>query len=140
MHNPVNRKHIVLIDDNAIFRFVFSNMIAAFPSYEITLSTYENALEALEALRLKPSSARNPDAIFIDINMPYMTGWELVEKFQMDYPALLSNCSIYITSSSTSNIDFKQLEDFPFIKNYIPKPIEKTDLFEILEDLGKHKF
>jgi len=125
------------VDDNAILRVIFSNMIKSFPDFPLQINLFENALDALEYFEnkkenLDPSS----EIIFVDINMPFMTGWEMMDKLEEFGPDFLNLLNIYIISSSASKSDREQIQDYPFIDGYILKPIDKLKLYELIRKLN----
>ncbi len=78
------------------------------------------------------SESELPDIIFLDINMPYMDGWDFMEHFIDIKPNLPKEITIYMVSSSVQAEDMeraKALEDF---SNYIIKPIDEKRFKEIL--------
>ncbi|MGA6121302.1 response regulator [Sphingobacterium anhuiense] len=135
--NTIKIRTVTLVDDNAILRVIFSNMIKSFPDFPLQINLFENALDALEYFEnkkenLDPSS----EIIFVDINMPFMTGWEMMDKLEGFGPDFLNLLNIYIISSSTSKSDREQIQDYPFIDGYILKPIDKLKLYELIRKLN----
>lgn len=66
----------VLIDDEPLAMKVLQNYFNNFADFEIT-GTFNNALEALEFI-----NSSSVDAVFLDINMPMMTGFELIRLIE----------------------------------------------------------
>ncbi|MDI5899555.1 LytTR family DNA-binding domain-containing protein [Flavobacterium sp. LB2P84] len=66
----------VLIDDEPLAIKVLQNYFNNFADFEIT-ATFNNALEALEFI-----NNNTVDAVFLDINMPMMTGFELIRLIE----------------------------------------------------------
>ena len=135
--NTIKIRTVTLVDDNAILRIIFSNIIKSFPDFPLQINLFENALDALEYFEnkkenLDPSS----EIIFVDINMPFMTGWEMMDKLEEFGPDFLNLLNIYIISSSTSKSDREQIQDYPFIDGYILKPIDKLKLYELIRKLN----
>ncbi len=67
-------KKILIVDDSALMRRVLSDIIQSDSRFTVT-ATANNGLEALELLKVR---AREFDAVMLDINMPKMTGLELL--------------------------------------------------------------
>ncbi len=66
----------VLIDDEPLAIKVLQNYFTNFSDFEV-VGTFTNSLEGLEFI-----NANNIDAIFLDINMPIMTGFELISLLE----------------------------------------------------------
>ncbi|RED23372.1 LytTR family two component transcriptional regulator [Flavobacterium cutihirudinis] len=66
----------VLIDDEPLAIKVLQNYFVNFPDFEV-IATFNNSLEALDFINNTPV-----DAVFLDINMPMMTGFELISLIE----------------------------------------------------------
>ena len=66
----------ILIDDEPLAIKVLQNYFTNFSDFEI-IGTFNNALEALEFI-----NNNGVDAVFLDINMPMMTGFELIRLIE----------------------------------------------------------
>lgn len=126
---------VTLIDDDKIFKLIFGKLLSSYPTRRIELSTFPDALQALDYFRQHGENAeRLPQALFVDINMPFMTGWEMLEQLSAENFRFLHQIPVFILSSSTSAADFEQVSSFDFLDDYLTKPIGKTDLFEKLDE------
>ncbi len=67
-------KRAIIIDDERLARQELRKMLAEFPDIEI-VDEAANVPEALEKIDL-----HNPDLIFLDINMPGKTGFDLLQE------------------------------------------------------------
>lgn len=86
------KKKILVIDDSALMRRVYCDIINRTDKYEV-VDTASNGLIALELI-LKNSY----DAIVLDINMPKMSGIELLKELQKKKIAV----KIVVASTATS--------------------------------------
>ncbi|CAM3796003.1 response regulator [Sphingobacterium prati] len=127
--NQENKRKVILIDDNAILRTIFGYIVQGFPDYPIEFHPFENALDFLESHDISVSP--KPALLFVDISMPLMTGWELMEVLK-DKRDFVSQSEIFIISSSSSQKDQEQLVNYPFISGFILKPFGKEVLYKIL--------
>lgn len=66
----------VLVDDEPLAIKVLQNYFANFSDFEI-IGTFNNALEALDFI-----NNNTVDTVFLDINMPMMTGFELISLIE----------------------------------------------------------
>ncbi|CAN5687007.1 response regulator [soil metagenome] len=69
--------------------------------------------------------------LFLDINMPTMTGWEFLEKFKEFNESLKEKFTIYILSSSVDPRDIERAKENPHVVGFIEKPLQKKMLLEI---------
>jgi CheY-like chemotaxis protein len=61
--------------------------------------------------------------LFLDINMPIMSGWDFLQHFKM-LEGKIKNCfTIYILSSSVDASDVERAKADKDIKKYLVKPI-----------------
>ncbi|PIF30398.1 LytTR family two component transcriptional regulator [Flavobacterium sp. 9] len=66
----------VLIDDEPLAIKVLQNYFTNFTDFEV-IGTFNNSLEALDFI-----NSTSVDAVFLDINMPMMTGFELISLIE----------------------------------------------------------
>lgn len=78
----------VLIDDEPLALKVLSNYFQNFPEFEI-VKTFTNSIEALDYMNHNAI-----DALFLDINMPLMSGFELIDLYHNK-----ANTKIIITTA-----------------------------------------
>lgn len=74
------KKKILVIDDSALMRRVISDIINSDSDLEV-VKIARNGLEGYEAIVENPTLY---DAVVLDINMPKMTGLEVLERLQKD--------------------------------------------------------
>jgi two-component system, NarL family, invasion response regulator UvrY len=71
---------VLTVDDQAVFRRVAADVIAATPGFEAVgeAASGEEALAAVERLR--------PELVLLDVRMPGMGGIEAARRITADYP------------------------------------------------------
>lgn len=112
--------NILIVDDDDIYIYIAKKSVKdACPKAEVFVC--KNGEEALNKL---PSL--NPDVLLLDINMPVMNGWGLLDKLMgkntsLDFP-------IFIVSSSLDVNDKEKAASYDFVKGYINKPINKEKI------------
>ena len=72
------KKNILVVDDSALLRRVICDIINSNDSLQ-AVDTCKDGLEAYETLKKK-----RYDAVILDVNMPRMSGLELLEQLQKD--------------------------------------------------------
>jgi len=76
-------KKVIIVDDKEVFRKSLIESLKSIGGVEI-IAEAENGEEFLELLKTK-----QPDIVFMDIEMPVMNGIDATEKALEQYPALL---------------------------------------------------
>lgn len=76
-----------------------------------------------------------PEVLFLDINMPIMNGWELLEELKGTPEVIRKNVQIHILTSSIAPEDLNLSKTYEFIDGYITKPLTVKDLNKVKKGL-----
>jgi len=89
----------------------------------------DSGRKALDYLR----SGKEPhsDLIFLDINMPGMSGWEFLDEYNKLDKDLQSKAMIFMLSTSENPADAQRARGWDFVTDYITKPLTK----EVIEGI-----
>jgi len=103
------------------------------------LTIVNNGEELMDYLhRLPPyETARRPDLLLLDLNMPRKDGREVLQEIKSD-PQLRSIPVIVLTTSSAEE-DILRSYDLG-VNSYIEKPVTFPKLVELVTELGKYWF
>ena len=97
------------------------------------LTSMENVEEAREYLNSCVERAQPfPDAIFVDLNMPGMSGMEFAELYTERYAALYPDTKLVMLTSSISRREKAQALDIPAINDFMEKPLTIEKLNRLL--------
>lgn len=120
-----NHQSIWFIDDDVINNLLNERLLKKhFPG--ITCKTFSEAEKAFE--ELISNTDQLPDAIFLDINMPVMNGWDFLDN-------LLSkqmNLKVYMLTSSIDPKDQEKALGYDSVKDFISKPLKEDRLRKII--------
>jgi ribosomal protein L13 len=106
-------------------------MLKEFPEIQIVAEA-SNVDEALEMIdRLKPQ------LLFLDINMPYMNGWDFLAELKVIVPELPKSTLIYILTSSDFNEDVEKSKTFSELSGYFVKPLAPEYFEKVFSELDK---
>lgn len=116
----------LIIEDNAFMANVLSDLLQQHP---LNISVSGIASNGQEALSLIESI--NPNVVFLDIELPDMTGFELLNQ--------LDNIS-FQTIFTTSHTHYA-IKAFRFnALDYLVKPIKESELNEAIQRIGNPKY
>lgn len=76
------------------------------------------------------------DLILLDINLPGMSGWEMMEQLQKD--AKLRSIPVVAVTAQAMEADVKRSIDLGF-SAYLPKPIHIGELFAVIKEYNLEK-
>lgn len=113
-----------MIDDNPLEHFIMQKMLNRYDLFKHAGHYYDGR----KVIRLLKGKRDLPDLIFLDLNMPCLSGMDFLAQFERLYPGFKKPISIYIFSSSTSQADKIRTLAYPFVKGFYSKPMKKEDL------------
>jgi CheY-like chemotaxis protein len=124
---PIEEKKVVrpenlivtMIDDEEVGHFIFQKLANGIPGIETAV--FQNAKTVIELIR---QDKFKTDLILLDINMPYMNGWDFLEAFE---PFNLKK-PVFIVSSSSARADIEKSKRYKSVKGFFSKPISRTNL------------
>ena len=119
-------KTCLLIDDNYIDNFVTRKILEAgnFTENIVVVRSAGDAIKSLSEGLVKP------DAIFLDVRMPMMSGFEFLEEYdKIDIDK--KDIKIFMLSSSLDPLDLRKSSDNKYITQFIHKPLTQKALEEL---------
>ena len=125
----------MLIDDNKIDNFFHERIIKKYDAAE-KIIVKESGEDALAYLNTNESI--KPNIIFLDVNMPGMSGWDFIEEYiQQNHHLPFSNCYIVLLVTEhqpikTDVLELAKAKDVCVILKY--KPVTCEVLSEIIEE------
>lgn len=121
-------KSFIVIDDDPINNLLCTKNIKK-SVQDANVITFTEAAIGLNYIKSNFSLPNVGNAIlFLDINMPTMSGWEFMEEFHHVNSEIKNHVSIYIISSSVSEVDKQKAKVDPDVAGYIEKPLLASTL------------
>jgi CheY-like chemotaxis protein len=122
-------KRVFLIDDDEIINHVHSMVIKRIdPSVELTL--FKSGLQFVEAIN-QVSNFNFPDIIFLDIRMPELSGFDVLDVLLDNHQGSLNNTAIFVLSSTLDDRDLNKAVSYPIVTKFMSKPLT----FEMVSEL-----
>ena len=115
----------IIVDDEDLARQGLALRLQAFSNVEVVREA-RNAKEALDAITI-----HEPDLVFLDIQMPGMTGLELLSEIQVDVMPMI----VFVTAFDTFAVEAFRVHAI----DYLLKPVEIDRLSEALAKAASQK-
>ena len=132
-------KKFILVDDDQISCIVSAAILEGIGVAEQIVSIY-SGLEALQYIGENytgEEDQRHIDLIFLDLNMPLMDGFEVLDALRELNNVDKSRFVIAILSSSKSSSDIKKASSYKdLVYCYIEKPLSEERVKEIVESIS----
>lgn len=119
---------VLQIDDDFINNIANERLIRNL-GFPVTVKSFLDPEEALQHLA---TNEVNYDVILLDINMPRLTGWEFLDK----YESFGNHFPVMMLTSSLDPNDQKRARASNLLQGYYVKPLSREIMLEILEKVN----
>ncbi|MEH6769630.1 response regulator [Maribacter arcticus] len=125
-------KRFLLVDDDPLNNYITKRTLEISLG-EVHITDFTNPEDGLEFIKSEP--IHNPTdgktTLFLDINMPLLSGWEFLEAFDLLDASIKEQYNIYILSSSVDHYDINLAKVNPFVLDFIEKPLNQAMIVKI---------
>ncbi|SFT55080.1 Response regulator receiver domain-containing protein [Algoriphagus locisalis] len=120
MHNTLS---FILIDNDHVNNLINKKMISvAFPDSEVYI--FLNPIEGFDfVIEYMSSQSLAKTILFLDINMPEMSGWDFMKKLEENESINFDLLKIYMLSSSVEPLDLQRSRLNKNIVGFLEKPL-----------------
>jgi CheY-like chemotaxis protein len=114
------KKEILVIDDDNMVLFLHDYFVAeSFP--KIPVQSFNYAINAFDYIT--KNWVKNIEwLVFLDVNMPVMDGWELLEKLQV-LASSITRLNVVMITSSINPLDMEKSNQYPLVIDFLEKPL-----------------
>jgi CheY-like chemotaxis protein len=120
----MSKKHIVVIDDDAMIRFLVQEYLNAFG---FTVEAFPGGKEAIPAIE-----AKQPDLILVDMQMPDMNGFEVLAKLR-ENPITERIAVLMLSANASEGPQLSEVQP----DAYLEKPFHMPNLLEAVENTAR---
>ena len=119
----------IIIDDDE-----FNNRICTVTIEKIDknthITTFTDPLDGLSHIEKEYAKPGNSDTaiLFLDINMPVMSGWDFLDRFDEFHESVKKRIKIHILSSSVDKRDMERARLNKQVAHYLIKPLTKETI------------
>lgn len=124
-----------IIDDDKIYQLVMKRTIEHTGLIKSVLQFYDGE-EAIGYFKEKQEdTAELPELILLDINMPFMNGWQFLDEFiKLNFKNQYKS-TIFIVSSSSTTEDINKAKEYSVVSGYQVKPITRAKFEEMVQTI-----
>ncbi len=113
----------LLIDDDEVITMIHPAIIRRVDK-DCHIDISKQSYEALDFLNKQLAEGNNPpDFIFLDINMPMMSGFQFLDKLSDQLIDFLKYSQVIMLSSSIDPRDIEKAKQYQIVKDFISKPL-----------------
>lgn len=121
-----------MVDDDSIYQFTTARMLQLVDA-SVQVMAFGDGEQAIRHIHANISNTTSlPDLILLDLNMPFMDGWEFLKAFDSIKDKLAKPICIYVVSSSIDERDIKRARLTGSVLDYVEKPVTTDRLRELL--------
>jgi len=124
---------IMIVDDDDISNFITQKCLEKSGTVD-KISIYQESPEAINQLiQKKRNNIQLPEYILLDINMPYIDGFDFLDLCQSS--DVLEAIHVIMYTSSLRLEDRKKALTYSAVKGYLEKPLQIAELKAIVDQL-----
>ena len=129
---------ILIIDDDAATNFIHQRTIkkAGIDCQVEVFTTVEDALNFLKSEENHKDQSNNfpPGIIFLDINMPGLSGWDFMEEYKKLHQDKKADLIVTMLTTSLNPEDEQKVKEYVDIKEFFNKPLTSAKLKYLINE------
>ncbi|QDH78470.1 response regulator [Echinicola soli] len=126
-------KCVLLIDDDEPTNYI-NEIILKRTGYVDKIVTVQSGMAALEYLKsVDENENPRPELIFLDINMPGISGWDFLEEYKKLPPHQKAKNVVVMLTKSINLDDDEKSKTYQEISEYRSKPLTQDKISDIIE-------
>lgn len=127
---------VYIVDDDEVSIFLTEALLEA-DNFASECKAFLDAQQALQTLMLTATGTTAdtlPDVIFLDLNMPFISGWDFLDALAPYEQTLKNKCRIYILTSSVDEQERLRASETSLVAGFLQKPLEDQWLTQLKEN------
>lgn len=123
---------VYLVDDDDVINYLNTVIIGQISS-EIVIEVYKSGEAVLRHIQTCGAAYQPPDIMLLDIRMPEMDGFQLLEELDHFPGDIFSKTKIYMLSSTLDERDLIKAQSSRLVAGFSSKPLSIDHFQEILQ-------
>lgn len=126
---------VLLIDDDDATNFYHTIILEEEP-VDVHIQSVRSAKEGLDFLLSKGAFSEypQPGIIFLDINMPGMSGWDFLAKYDELSRDIHERAVVVLLTTSVNPDDNEKAAEFPSVKEFVNKPLTPEAFWKVVNE------
>ena len=125
-------KNFIVIDDDPVNNRICKIIIERLNPQHV-INCFDDSQEAVDYLLQSFAKESGNTIMLLDINMPGLSGWDVLDHFEQLEATVRDQLAVYILSSSVDAYDKKKADENRFVAGYIEKPLTMERVKQLLE-------
>ncbi len=125
---------LVVIDDNPTDHYIMQRLLHNNYNCEQATYTYDGRLVLDYLEENKDADTHLPDVIFLDLDMPELTGWEFLDELETFNAVSKKNVQVHIMSSSIRSADVFHSKKYACVNSFMTKPLSRDLVNKVCEE------
>lgn len=118
-------ERIIIIDDDHVNNIISSKTLGHYcKNSELEMYCFNDSRDGLAFIKKMDRDRVNKTTLlFIDMNMPFLDGLEIVEELKNSNDFIKQYFTVYMLTSSTDEYDIMKAKNEPLISMFLSKPL-----------------
>lgn len=125
---------LLVIDDDDINNFLLGHLLKK-SHYPVESKMFTDPVKGLNYIINSVIDDKSVDLLLLDVNMPQMTGWDVLNELRSEGQSLKKVKNVYMLSSSVHTADMEQAKEYSEVSGFISKPITLDLLSKIFREI-----
>ena len=117
----------VIVDDDP-FNNIICNMVLEDALGEVDAKSFTKPEEGLRFIK---ENINSPTVLFLDINMPRLSGWDFLDQYEDFSEDVKRHVCVYMLSSSLYHRDKERANGNKNVRGFISKPLDLETVISI---------
>lgn len=127
-----------VVDDDDVSRYL-TEVVLTEGEFSRHLTAFSSAGEALEEIAARERMGTDPFLVFLDLDMPVMSGWDFLLALSMRQDTIRDRCRVVILTASVDEENPDRARQYPMVLSLIAKPLRAEALASLTLLNQRHK-